>query len=46
MEAAFKGMAASTDPFDVWFRDHVRDVHGINIEDGFPPPEQVMDFRA
>ena len=46
VEAALKGMATSADPFDQWFRDHVRDVHGLNVEDGFPPPEQVMDFRA
>jgi hypothetical protein len=46
VEAALKDMATSDDPFDRWFRDHVRDVHGINVEDGFPPPEQVMDFRA
>ena len=45
VEAALKGMATSHDPFDEWFRDHVREVHGIDIEDGFPPPEQVMDFR-
>ena len=45
VEAAFKGMAASEDPFDRWFRDHVREVHGINVEDGFPPPDQVMDYR-
>ena len=46
VEAAFADMATSDDPFDRWFRDHVRDVHGINIEDGFPPPEQIMDYRA
>jgi hypothetical protein len=45
IETALKGMAVSTDQFDCWFRDHVREVHGINVEDGFPPPEQVMDFR-
>jgi hypothetical protein len=42
--AAFKTLATSDDPFDRWFRDHVRDVHGVNVEDGFPPPEQIMDF--
>jgi len=46
VEAALKGMGTSQDPFDAWFRDHVREVHGINVEDGFPPPEQVMDFRS
>lgn len=46
VDAALKGMATSGDPFDRWFRDHVRDVHGMDVEDGFPPPEQVMDYRA
>ena len=46
VEAALTGMAVSDDPFDRWFRDLVRDVHGINVEDGFPPPEQIMDYRA
>jgi hypothetical protein len=46
LEAALKGMATSEDGFDRWFRDHVREVHGLNVEDGFPPPEQVMDFRS
>lgn len=44
--AALKGLATSEDPFDRWFRDHVREVHGMDVEDGFPPPEQVMDFRV
>jgi hypothetical protein len=46
VEAALKGLATSTDPFDQWFRDHVREVHGLNVEDGFPLPEQIMDFRS
>jgi len=46
VEAALKGMAVSDDPYDQWFRDHVREVHGINVEDGFPPPVQIMDFRV
>lgn len=46
VEAALNGMAVSDDPFDRWFRDLVREVHGINVEDGFPPPEQIMDYRA
>ena len=46
VEAVLNGMATSYDPFDRWFRDLVKDVHGINVEDGFPPPEQVMDYRA
>ena len=46
IEAAFKGVATSQDPFDRWFRDHVREVHGLDVDEGFPPPEQVMDFRT
>ena len=46
IENALKGMATSQEPFDRWFRDHVREVHGIDVEDGFPPPELVLDFRA
>jgi hypothetical protein len=45
VDAALKGMAVSNDPYDQWFRDHVRDVHGINVEDGFPLPGQIMDLR-
>ncbi len=44
--AALKGLATSEEPFERWFRGHVREVHGVNVEDGFPPPEQVLDFRA
>jgi hypothetical protein len=46
LHAAFAGLGSSQDPFDVWFREQVRDVHGINLEDGFPPPEQILDFRS
>lgn len=44
--AAFKGVATSEDPFDRWFRDHVRNVHGVNLQDGFTPPEQILDYRG
>src|SRR3712207_5367709 len=33
LDAAFKGIATSDDPFDRWFRDHVRQVHGMNVEE-------------
>jgi hypothetical protein len=46
LEAAFKALGTSEHPFDEWFRDNVREVHGINLEDGFPPPEQLLDFTA
>lgn len=42
---AFSGLIASDDPFDVWFRSHVADVHGIDLTAGMPMPEQVLDYR-
>jgi hypothetical protein len=44
LAAMFKGLATSDEPFDRWFRAYVRDVHGVALEDEFPPPEQVLDF--
>lgn len=46
LDAAFKAVATSEEPFDRWFRDHVRQVHGIALEDGFAPPEPILDFRT
>ena len=46
LEVAGKGMATSDDPFDRWFAEHIRDVHGISVEDGLPPVEQVLNFEA
>jgi hypothetical protein len=34
----------SSEPFDRWFRDLLRRVHGIAIESGLSPPELVLDF--
>ncbi len=44
LEQAAAVLGTSPDPFDRWFRDHVRLVHGIALEDGLPTPEQVLDF--
>jgi hypothetical protein len=30
----------------MWFRDVVRDVHGIDLAQGFAPPEQMLDYRG
>jgi hypothetical protein len=46
VEAALKGVATSQEPFDQWFRAHISEVHGLDVAEGFPPPEQVMDYRA
>jgi hypothetical protein len=44
LAAAFTVLGTSTEPFDRWFRDHVRQVHGIAWEAGFTPPELVLDY--
>ena len=46
IEAAMGAMATSDEPFDAWFREHIRDVHGIDLAESSPPPEQVFDYRA
>jgi hypothetical protein len=46
LDAAFATIGGSSEPFDRWFRDHIRQVHGISLEEGCPPPELVLDFRA
>jgi hypothetical protein len=45
LRAAFAGLGSSEEPFDVWFREVLRDVHGIDLAQGFPPPEQTLDYR-
>jgi len=45
IEAAFKTLATSDEPFDRWFRDAIQEAHGIDLAAGFPLPEQVLDFR-
>ena len=46
MPAAFTGLGSSQDPFDRWFREMARDIHGIDLQEGFPPPEQLIDYRS
>jgi hypothetical protein len=46
IQAAMGSLATSEDPFDRWFRESVKDVHGMDLAEGFPPPEQVLDFRG
>jgi hypothetical protein len=46
IQAAMGALATSAEPFDAWFRDHIKDVHGMDIAEESPPPEQVLDYRA
>jgi hypothetical protein len=44
--SAMQGMGTSSDPFDEWFRERVRDIHGFDLASPPPPPEQVLDYKA
>ena len=46
LPAALLGLAPSQEPFDVWFRDHLLAVHGIDLAGGMAVPEPVLDFRG
>ena len=46
LEAAFAGLGSSQDPFDRWFREVISECHGIDLAQGFPPPEQMLDYRS
>jgi hypothetical protein len=41
---AFTILGTSGQPFDRWFRDHVRQVHAIASDAGMTAPELVLDF--
>jgi hypothetical protein len=44
LSAALLGLATSDEPFDVWFREHLLAVHGMDLTAGMALPEQVLDF--
>ena len=44
LATAFTLLGTSAEPFDRWFRGHVRQVHGIAMDEGFTAPELVLDF--
>ena len=46
LATAFTVLGTSAEPFDRWFRDHVGQVHGIALGEGFTAPELVLDFDA
>jgi hypothetical protein len=45
LAGALLGLATSEEPFDVWFREHLAAVHGIDLSHGMSLPEQVLDFE-
>jgi hypothetical protein len=40
--AAMQGMGSSDDPFDRWFRETIKEVHGIDIATDPPPQSQQL----
>ena len=46
LAASLGGVATSSDPFDVWFRDHVLAVHGVDLASPMTLPEQILDYSA
>ena len=44
LATAFTILGTSAEPFDRWFREQVREVHGHALEQGFTTPELVLDF--
>jgi hypothetical protein len=45
IEGAFAQMAGSSDPFDVWFREQVSQVHGAHFEQMSALPEQHLSLQ-
>lgn len=48
IEKAFADLAQSTDDFDVWFKNRVKEINGLDLDeepDG-PPAEIVFDWTA
>jgi hypothetical protein len=44
----FTEFGTSQDPFDVWFREFIADVYGLDLAQppAGPPPEQLLDWSA
>jgi hypothetical protein len=41
----FGAMASSQEPFDVWWRGRILDIHGVDMSQPLPGPmnEQILD---
>ena len=42
----FTGLATSTDPFDVWWREQIQQIHGLDLTQPLPGPpnEQILEW--
>jgi len=41
----FQGMATSQDPYDVWFREQMVDIHGWDVTQPPPGPQPELRFE-
>jgi len=46
LSSALLGLATSQEPFDIWFREHLKAVHGMDLAQGMTLPETVLDYRS
>jgi hypothetical protein len=46
--AVLQGLGSSQDPFDVWFREQVKAIHGLDLSQppAGPLPEIAVDWQA
>jgi len=44
LQAAFAGLASSQEPYDRWSRERISEIHGIDLTQGVPLPEQLSDY--
>ena len=44
----FEGFGKSQEPFDIWFRQQVKEIHGLDLSQSLPGPlpEAIIDWRA
>lgn len=45
-ESFMPSLATADNEFDVWFRDNVHELHGIDFSNLPPPPEPGIDARS
>src|SRR6266699_2848219 len=41
-----KGFGASSDPFDQWFTQHMRDLHGLDLSGPEPLPDAKLVYKV
>lgn len=44
----FEGFGKMQEPFDVWFREQTKEIHGVDFAQPLPGPlpENMLDYRA